>query len=138
MRLFLDANILFSAAYREDSAAALLFDLAAHGLCQLLTSAFALEEARRNLVAKSINGGVALERLAAALVLVPEPPPARVASAMHHGLPEKDAPIFAAAIDANADVLVTGDRIHFGHLFGKKAGSVRILRLAEVYAELLA
>jgi hypothetical protein len=41
VRVFLDANILFSAAYRDGSQALLLFELAAAGRCQLMTSAFA-------------------------------------------------------------------------------------------------
>jgi len=34
-------------------------------------------------------------------------------------LPEKDRPVFAAAIHHRRAALVTGDRVHFGHLFGK-------------------
>jgi len=50
--------------------------------------------------------------------LVSEAGEALVALSAKH-LPLKDAPILAAALSANATVLVTGDRRHFGALFGK-------------------
>ena len=50
--------------------------------------------------------------------------------ARSEGLPEEDAPILAAAVTAQADVLVTGDRGHFGHLFGRTVRGVRELSLA--------
>jgi len=52
MRVFLDANILFSAAWKDDADAALLFELAEAGYCQLTTSRLAVEEASRNIAAK--------------------------------------------------------------------------------------
>ena len=45
-RLFLDANVLFSAAYREDAGLVELWKLED---VELVTSAYAFEEARRNL-----------------------------------------------------------------------------------------
>ena len=44
--------------------------------------------------------------------------------------PEAEARV-AAAKAANADVLVTGDRTHFGHLYGKITDGVRVLTLRE-------
>ena len=81
MTLFLDANVVFSAAHREESRAQDLVALARGGRCKLLTSAYALEEARRNLELKSSGfeqrladsfGGtdVVAEALARALDLV--------------------------------------------------------------------
>jgi hypothetical protein len=43
-----------------------------------------------------------------------------LAWAAAQGLPPKDAPILAAAIDARCHLLVTGDRAHFGRLFGRQ------------------
>ena len=45
-RVFLDANILFSAAYRRESGLKQLWRISE---TQLLTSGYAVEEARRNL-----------------------------------------------------------------------------------------
>ncbi len=44
------------------------------------------------------------------------------------GLPPKDAPILAAALAAEAGLLVTGDRSHFGHLFGRSIGHLLVQR----------
>ncbi len=52
MRLFLDANVLFTAAHNPNGKAALVLELATVGLWQAVTSAYALEEARRNLERK--------------------------------------------------------------------------------------
>jgi predicted nucleic acid-binding protein len=41
-------------------------------------------------------------------------------------LPLKDAPILAAAVHAQADLLVTGDSRDFGHLFGHTLRGTRV------------
>jgi predicted nucleic acid-binding protein len=119
MRLFLDANVLFTAAYSPEGVSRALFDLAEAGCCTLCTSAFALEEARRNLALKASDKLPDLERLAHRVAIVPEAGPDTVARAQTLPLPLKDAPIMAAAVACGATLLVTGDRLHFGRLFGK-------------------
>ena len=49
MRLFLDANVLFTAAHNPRGKAALVIELGRQGHWDLYSSAYALEEARRNL-----------------------------------------------------------------------------------------
>jgi hypothetical protein len=49
-RVFLDANVLFSASYREDSGLLRLWQLKE---TELVTSPYALDEARRNVVRSS-------------------------------------------------------------------------------------
>ena len=39
---------------------------------------------------------------------------------------DKDRPILVAAINLDCRALVTGDRTHFGHLFGKAVQGVTI------------
>jgi predicted nucleic acid-binding protein len=134
VRLFLDANILFSAAYRDASPATLLFDLEAAGRCNLVTSAFALDEAHRNIGLKRPERLPMLETLTGRLQHSPVPDAEAVAVASSYGLPDKDAPILAAAIVAGAEILVTGDRTHFGHLYGKQTGKLRVLTLADTLA----
>lgn len=127
MKLFLDANVLFSAAHRDQGRAQDLVLLAAAGRCSLLTSGHALEEARRNLELKSRDFE---ERLAAALrhvALVAEAPPALIEWARSEGLPPQDAPILAAAAHSGADLLVTGDRRDFGQLYGRTLRGVRVV-----------
>ena len=137
MRLFLDANIVFSAAHNPDGNARALFKLGKRGGLLLTASSYAIDEATRNLALKFPDCIPDLEALTAHLVLFPEPSPAAVAGALEIGLPKKDAPILAAAITANADILVTGDRRHFGPLYGKTVHSVRIATPAEAVIDFL-
>ena len=52
LRVFLDANVLFTAAYIPDGLSAFLIELGAAGRVTLLTSPLAIIEAERNLEAK--------------------------------------------------------------------------------------
>jgi predicted nucleic acid-binding protein len=131
VRLFLDANILFSAAWKEGGAAERLFRLADADFCTLMISRLAVEEARRNLKDKRAARLPEFEKLLTFLQVVPDPDSEALKIASAHGLPNKDVPILAAAIAARADVLVTGDRLHFGHLYGQRAGGVVVLTLSE-------
>ncbi|MBZ5514758.1 MAG: DNA-binding protein [Acidobacteriia bacterium] len=119
-RLFLDANVLFSAAYRAGSG---LLRLWKRPGAELLTSEYAAEEARVNLAE-----GAQRQRLNDLLAQV------RVLRAMPSGtlprgvdLPEKDRPILLSALEAYATHLLTGDKEHFGKYFGRDIGGVRIL-----------
>lgn len=127
MRIFLDANVLFTAAYSSGGTSHALFNLAEAGWCSLFTSAFALEETRRNLALKALDRLPDMERLSSLITVVPEAGPDRVAWAQALPLPLKDAPIMAAAVACGAGLLVTGDRLHFGHLFGKTAEGVLVV-----------
>jgi uncharacterized protein len=51
-RLFLDANVLFTAAHNPHGKAAFLIALAAEGYWEVMTSTLAVEEAQRNLARK--------------------------------------------------------------------------------------
>jgi predicted nucleic acid-binding protein len=137
MRLFLDANILFTAAYSPQGISRALFDLAAAGHCQLSTSVFALDEARRNLMVKAPERAGELEKLSRRLSVVPEPSPDLVRWAEQLPLPSKDAPIMAAAVQSGATVLVTGDRRAFGHLFGQSMRGVTVMSPREALTDLL-
>src|ERR1700694_1932587 len=114
MLLFLDANVLFSAAYRDTGSVRILFDLAEAGACELVASVYAIDEARRNLAEKHPSRLGDFERLLEKLRVCPEASHEAVSWAAARKLPPKDAPILAAAVQAGADVLVTGDRMHFG------------------------
>ena len=137
MRLFLDANVLFTAAHNPGGRSAAIFRLARAGACRLVTSPHAFEEARRNLRIKYPSAIDALERLVALASVGPEAPSKDVAWALEQGLPPKDAPILAAAAQARCDVLVTGDRTHFGPLYGRRLRGVEVLSPADALARLL-
>lgn len=135
MRLFLDANVLFSAAWSDDNRLRVFFDLADSGVCLLVSSAFAMDEAQRNIALKRPE---CASRLSAARIeRVAEAHPAVAQWAVGQGLPAKDAPILAAARQAGADVLVTGDATHFGHLFDREVEGLRVLSPAAALAFLL-
>ena len=137
MRLFLDANVLFTATHNPGGRSAALVALARQGQCTLSTSPHALEEARRNLKLKYPGAAEVLEGLLPTVAIVPEAPPSVVTWALGQGLPAKDSPILAAAVQARSDVLVTGDRTHFGHLYGGRFKSVLVLSPADALARLL-
>lgn len=109
-RLFLDANVLFTAAHNPDGKAALLFDAPSGKCWELMSSAFAIAEARRNIAAKYPACAARLESLIGTLTEVGQPAPGLAAL----DLPEKDRPIFLAAQAAQATHLLTGDKRHFG------------------------
>ncbi len=126
-RVFLDANVLFSAAYTPDSR---LRELWALPRTKLITSQLALEEALRNLAVYHPDGVPALGDLAARItvtsaVAVDSAVPGEI------GLPDKDRPILSAAVAALCTHLLTGDRRHFGALYGRKVQGVLILTPAQ-------
>ena len=131
MRLFLDANILFSAVHSPKGGARELIKLSDAGHCELITSQHAIVEAGRNLALKSSPPPEAVDHVLKSVHRVSDAGPSVVAWAARLGLPENDAPILAAAAAAGADLLVTGDRKHFGHLYGAVVGRVRISTLVE-------
>lgn len=118
-RVFLDANVLFSAAYRERAG---LLELWKLPRVTLLTSGYAAEEARRNL--ESEDARRRLGELLADIEIVPE----TLRTILPDGvsLPEKDRPILLAAIAAGATHLLTGDVTDFGTFFGKTIQGVLI------------
>ena len=140
MRLFLDANILFLAGYSATSPVHDLLALAAAGDCELLSSEYAFEEARRNLALKSPDASLERFEAATALIIpVQEASGPALEQAQSVKLSDaSDIPILAAALQAGADALVTGDRRAFGPFFGQRIGSLRILRLRDALTAILA
>jgi len=114
-RLFLDANVLFTAAHNPEGKAALIISLGVQGILQLCSSAFAIEEARRNLAVKYPKALKQPHELLTGVTIVPERPDAL----FPEGLMEKDRPIFRAALACNATHLITGDTAHFGRFMLK-------------------
>jgi predicted nucleic acid-binding protein len=125
VRIFLDANVLFSAA-RTDGAVRQLLALCEAAGHELWADAYVMEEARRNLAAKAPGGLSVLDAISTRI---------RVGGLLASGtllpdttiLPEKDRPVLVAAIHHHCDILVTGDRSHFGPLYGKKIQGVSVL-----------
>ncbi len=136
MKLFLDANVLFSAAYSARGNARALVAAALQCDATLLCSAYVLGEARRNVAAKAPHALDALGRIETVLHLVPNPLPTTEARARGLGVVSKDVAVLAAALDALADRLVTGDARHFGHLYGRTIDGVQVTTLRAAYEAL--
>ena len=122
LRVFLDANVLFAAAYSPDGLSALLIELGAAGRVTLLTSALAIIEAERNLEAKRPAALAALRGNLSAVRIVRAPAPADVERLTPPELSSKDRPLLAAAIGADATHFVTGDVADFGRFMNRRAG----------------
>lgn len=122
-RLFLDANVLFSAAYRSNAGLLRLWKLKNVELC---SSRYALEEARINLAHEIQRRR--LTRLSESIRLfdaATREPPSGVS------LPDKDVPILLAALEARATHLITGDIRHFGPYFGRTIERILVLTPSE-------
>ena len=122
--VFLDANVLFSAAYRPDSGLRRLWHL--QGV-RLVSSLYAVEEARRNLADPPQRD--ALEVLLTSMTLSAEAPSVDpgLSATTPPSLPEKDRPSFKAAVATGATHLLTGGLRHFGSLFGERVEGVLVL-----------
>ncbi len=128
-RVFLDANVLFSAAYRADAGLARLWKLSG---VKLLTSTYALAEAGANL--DDDEQSQRLDRLAKKMEVVPETAdPVKLPRDCR--LPDKDIPILRAAVYGKAAVLLTGDLRHFGPYLDKTVAGVMIQTPARFLAE---
>ena len=112
MRVFLDANVLFTSAHNPKGKAALLVTLGSKGLFQLATSAYAREEARRNLERKAPDCLPEFSRQLSRIRMVTDNPSIPCPA----DLAEKDWPIYRAAHACKANVLLTGDHRDFGFL----------------------
>ena len=134
-RIFVDANVLFSAAYSPDSRVGLLFELAHRARVDLLASPFVIEEARRNLALKRPTREAQLDALLGKLLVVPNVDRRAVGPA--YGLPLKDLPVLLAAMSGQAAMLVTGDATHFGHLYGHVGDEVLVTTVAGAIERLL-
>ena len=125
-KIFLDANILFSAAYTPDSG---LLRLWSAKSVRLFTSQFALEEARRNLAIHNPGALATLDELASNVTTVPAAASASLPQGIH--LPDKDAPLLAAAVQSGCSHFLTGDKRHFGELYGQAVAGVLVLTPAQ-------
>lgn len=138
LRIFLDANVLFSAARASGAIRQMLNSLKNQGHV-LVADDYVCIEARRNLATKA--GATALQDLAAILADVQlggarqtmKPSQAHAAQ----WLPEKDRPVLLAATALRCDALVTGDKTHFGAGYGQSFAGVMLYSPAQLALALL-
>jgi uncharacterized protein len=110
MRIFLDANVLFSAAYDPRSSHHFLIQTGSEAGWVFITCDWAWLEAERNL---SLKRQTALRNLRTLSRWV-ETIPAVTEGNCPIPLPDKDKPIFLSAVHARATHLLTGDLKDFG------------------------
>ncbi|MGC3990851.1 MAG: hypothetical protein QM796_14465 [Chthoniobacteraceae bacterium] len=129
MRIFLDANILFSAALSKSRLAEFLRELSEQAT--LLTNAYAQGEAETNIELKYPKRFSTLVALTGLLKLVPAGQ-----FELEVSLAEKDQAVLCGAIIGKADFLLTGDKKDFGHLFGATVQGVKIVTVEMLAKEL--
>jgi len=116
-RVFFDANVWFVAAASPEGASAMLLALCQEGHCTATVTRLILQEAEKNLRAKTTFRDAALVRFyrliaAPGLRVIAAPSPeetARYTGLIH----PKDTHVLAGASKAKAAALITLDRKHF-------------------------
>lgn len=138
LRIFLDANVLFSAARAPGAMRQMLTALKNQGHV-LVAEVYVCTEARRNLVAKA--GETTLQDLEVILATVELSGSRQAITASQaqaaNWLPEKDRPVLLAAIALRCDALVTGDKTHFGAGYGQSFVGVTLYSPAQLALALL-
>ena len=121
-RIFLDANVLVTAAHNPHGKAAFIVELGREGHWKLFSSAYALAKAWRNLEIKFP------EQLPGFDILLDS-----VKTIKHHenttrlpGLGKKAQPIFQAAMEYSATHLITDDIKDFGKFMNKPGETFNI------------
>ena len=127
--LFLDANIIISAAWKDGTEIARIWSF--DGI-QLLTSNYVMGEVSRNLPA--IDQVERLRRLMLSVRIVSIDESIKLPEAAL--LPLKDRPVLIGAVQAGADYLVSGDKKHFGVLFGASVRGTRVISPPELLSAL--
>ena len=124
--LFLDANALVSAAWKDNTRMQQFWSLED---VELVTSEYAIAETERSLPNQEqldrFHYFVARLRIIGDGTYEHIPLPAWVS------IREKDIPIIQAAIAARATHLITGDKRDFGDYFGRTIAGVEIIQPAE-------
>jgi len=124
MRIYLNANVLFSAAKSDGAVRELLrsLDRAGH---ECWVDGYVIAEARRNLAAKYPGSMVDLDKLLTRMTAqAVQPRDPTLEGSLP--LPAKGRPVLAAAIRLRCNALVTCDRTHFGALYGRTIHGVTI------------
>ncbi|MBW4533381.1 MAG: PIN domain-containing protein [Pleurocapsa minor HA4230-MV1] len=120
MKVFLDANILFSAAAPKSNVAKLIDLVQKHGQC--VTSPYAVEEARKNLQLKQF-GSLEIFELLLTTVTISN----KLVLDLPVTIKSKDIPILGSAIAQQCTYLLTGDKRDFGLFFGKTIAGVMVV-----------
>lgn len=131
-RVFLDANVLFSAAISEGGVCRAIFEVAGNrDDVHLVCTGYAREEARFNLRRKYPGSLDGLDALLDRIDILDEPPEDLVED-MSPLVPDPDdGRILAGAVASGAFILVTGNSRDFGELYGTRVRGVAVMRPRE-------
>jgi uncharacterized protein len=135
VNIFLDANILFSAAWHRGAVHALLRMLL-RDRHTLIVDRVVIEEARRNLEVHRPGSINVLEALCKKLIVM-DSYTRHTKEITDLALPQGDAHVVACAINAECDILMTGDKRHFGSHYRKRIHGVLVLPPADVYTRVI-
>lgn len=127
--LFLDANVLISAAWKAGSEIAQIWQMAD---VRLITSNYVMGEVQRNL--HRVDQIERLRVLMRSVQIISLDMLTEIPGEI--SLPDKDRPVLAGAIQARTGYLISGDKKHFGPLYGKTICGVRITPPTELLAAL--
>jgi len=128
MRVFLDANVLFSISDLQSKTAITLARLVLQNH-EAVTNFYAWDEAWRNVNNKRphLRGIEAFQDRITILDTFTPPLPLDIVCA------EKDVPILAGAIDAQCTHLWTGDKAHLGQYYGRRIQGVMVVSGSMMY-----
>ncbi|MBP1738200.1 MAG: putative toxin-antitoxin system toxin component, family [Deltaproteobacteria bacterium] len=114
IRVFVDTNVLIAGIASVSGASGTLLDLCEAGILQMVISRQVLIEADRNISAKLPGLVEAFRRFIRDLApLMMEEPSQASLEKCERFVDRKDVAILAAALDAEADFLITLDKKHF-------------------------
>ena len=123
MKIFLDANVLFAAAYNPGGTPSHMIAVAKSRGIQLITSHYAYRESQSNLERKSPNTLQAFDRLMQNFHFVTTPDLIKDQLALR----KKDLPIYRSALFAGCSYLITGDKRDFSGL--KKKNAINLIKI---------
>ncbi len=130
MRVFADANVLFSAADPASATRILLEALFSHAT--VVINEHVWEEARRNIELKRPSLAKHFEALKPGFQFI-----TAQTIVEDSQLPDKDQPVLNGAVASGCSHLWTGDKRHFGHLYGKIVQGTRIVPATALADELI-
>ena len=114
IKVFIDTNVLIAGVHSVSGASATILDLCEAQVLRMVVSRQVLIEADRNFTAKFPQWvgpfRQFMHNLAPLMIEDPKPESVEKAATI---VDRKDAPILAAAQNANADFLITSDKRHF-------------------------
>lgn len=129
IRVFIDANVLFSACKPRSKLRRIVRALCKEGAA--VSSSIALGEARKNLEKKKPEWLEHLPSVNRNLVIHDSYQPVVL-----RGLPETDLKLFQIAVSAGCTHFVTGDLKHFGPWMGKEVHGVNVVEPHDLAIEL--